>query len=47
MENNNSDIYEIFVQLESHRRAAAAVAAGKFKEEIIPVPTKVRLSGAL
>ncbi|KAH7669654.1 Thiolase protein [Dioscorea alata] len=27
--------------LESHRRAAAAVAAGKFKEEIIPVPTKI------
>lgn len=30
-----------FVQVESHRKAAAAVAAGKFKEEIIPVVTKV------
>ncbi|KAJ0966585.1 hypothetical protein J5N97_023502 [Dioscorea zingiberensis] len=27
--------------LESHRRAAAATAAGKFKEEIIPVKTKI------
>ncbi|KAM0941970.1 putative acetyl-CoA C-acyltransferase [Dioscorea sansibarensis] len=27
--------------LESHRRAAAAVTAGKFKEEIIPVTTKI------
>ncbi|CAL9143611.1 unnamed protein product [Musa hybrid cultivar] len=27
--------------VESHRKAAAAVAAGKFKEEIIPVVTKV------
>jgi acetyl-CoA acyltransferase 1 len=30
---------------ESHRRAAAATAAGKFKDEIVPVPTKVRGSG--
>lgn len=30
-----------YVQVESHRRAAAATAAGKFKEEIIPVVTKV------
>jgi acetyl-CoA acyltransferase 1 len=27
---------------ESHRRAAAATASGKFKDEIVPVPTKVR-----
>ncbi|PON66109.1 Thiolase [Trema orientale] len=27
--------------VESHRRAAAATAAGKFKEEIIPVATKI------
>lgn len=27
--------------VESHRRAGAAIAAGKFKEEIIPVTTKV------
>nr|XP_010918893.1 3-ketoacyl-CoA thiolase 2, peroxisomal [Elaeis guineensis] len=27
--------------VESHRRAAAATAAGKFKEEIIPVTTKI------
>ncbi|KAJ6851472.1 3-ketoacyl-CoA thiolase 2, peroxisomal-like [Iris pallida] len=27
--------------VESHKRAAAAVAAGKFKEEIIPVTTKI------
>ncbi|KAJ3682436.1 hypothetical protein LUZ60_015009 [Juncus effusus] len=27
--------------VESHRKAAAAVAAGKFKEEIIPVDTKI------
>uniref|UniRef100_A0A0D9VMP4 acetyl-CoA C-acyltransferase n=1 Tax=Leersia perrieri TaxID=77586 RepID=A0A0D9VMP4_9ORYZ len=26
---------------ESHRRAAAATAAGKFKDEIVPVPTKI------
>jgi acetyl-CoA acetyltransferase len=29
-------------QAESHRRAAAATASGKFKDEIVPVPTKVR-----
>lgn len=29
------------VQVESHRKAAAAAAGGKFKEEIIPVHTKV------
>lgn len=28
-------------QVESHRRAAAATASGKFKDEIIPVSTKV------
>ncbi|KAG6664094.1 3-ketoacyl-CoA thiolase 2, peroxisomal [Carya illinoinensis] len=27
--------------VESHRRAAAATASGKFKDEIIPVPTKI------
>lgn len=27
--------------VESHKRAAAAIAAGKFKEEIIPVSTKI------
>uniref|UniRef100_A0A2N9H757 acetyl-CoA C-acyltransferase n=1 Tax=Fagus sylvatica TaxID=28930 RepID=A0A2N9H757_FAGSY len=27
--------------VESHRRAAAATASGKFKNEIIPVPTKI------
>lgn len=29
--------------VKSHRKAAAAQAAGKFKEEIVPVHTKVRL----
>lgn len=28
-------------QVESHRKAAAATAAGKFKDEIVPVHTKV------
>jgi len=32
----------VFYQAESHRRAAAATASGKFKDEIVPVPTKVR-----
>ena len=27
--------------VESHKRAAAAQAAGKFKEQIVPVPVKV------
>ncbi|XP_075655351.1 3-ketoacyl-CoA thiolase 2, peroxisomal-like [Castanea sativa] len=27
--------------VESHQRAAAAIASGKFKDEIIPVPTKI------
>ncbi|KVH90998.1 3-ketoacyl-CoA thiolase 2, peroxisomal [Cynara cardunculus var. scolymus] len=27
--------------VESHRKAAAATAAGKFKDEIIPIPTKI------
>lgn len=31
----------VVFQVESHRRAAAATAAGKFKDEIIPVETKV------
>lgn len=31
----------VCVQVESHRRAAAARASGKFKDEIIPVSTKV------
>jgi acetyl-CoA acetyltransferase len=31
----------LFYQAESHRRAAAATASGKFKDEIVPVPTKV------
>lgn len=29
----------------SHKKAAAARAAGKFKDEIVPVSTKVRLCG--
>jgi acetyl-CoA acetyltransferase len=29
--------------VESHKRAAAAQAAGKFKEQIVPVPVKVGL----
>lgn len=29
----------------SHRKAAAAQAAGKFKDEIVPVHTKVRARG--
>jgi hypothetical protein len=28
-------------QVESHMKAAAAASAGKFKEEIVPVHTKV------
>ena len=32
----------IFIQVESHRKAAAATAAGKFKDEIIPIDTKVK-----
>ena len=28
--------------VESHRKAAAATAAGKFKDEIIPIDTKVK-----
>jgi len=35
-------IKALFCQAESHRRAAAATASGKFKDEIVPVPTKVR-----
>lgn len=35
---NTLDLWE---QIESHRRAAAATASGKFKDEIIPVNTKV------
>lgn len=31
----------LFEQVESHRKAAAARASGKFKDEIIPVTTKV------
>lgn len=31
-------------QVVSHQRAAAATAAGKFKDEIVPVSTKVRLN---
>lgn len=31
----------MFHQVESHRKAAAATASGKFKDEIIPVKTKV------
>ena len=30
-------------QVESHMKAASAAAAGKFKEEIVPVHTKVGL----
>jgi len=36
-------IKALFCQAESHRRAAAATASGKFKDEIVPVPTKVAL----
>lgn len=31
----------LFEQVDSHRKAAAARASGKFKDEIIPVTTKV------
>lgn len=31
-------------QVVSHQRAAAATAAGKFKDEIVPVSTKVKLN---
>lgn len=31
-------------QVLSHQRAAAATAAGKFKDEIVPVSTKVILN---
>ena len=31
-------------QVISHHRAAAAIAAGKFKDEIVPVSTKVKLN---
>lgn len=31
----------MYVQVASHKKAAAATAAGKFKDEIIPVVTKV------
>lgn len=31
----------MYIQVASHRKAAAATAAGKFKDEIIPVVTKV------
>jgi hypothetical protein len=34
-------LWIVNVQVESHRKAAAAAAAGKFKEEIVPVHTKV------
>lgn len=36
-----------FVQVESHKKAAAATANGKFKDEIIPVTTKVKLIQSL
>ena len=32
----------LYDQVESHRRAAAAGASGKFKDEIVPVMTKVQ-----
>lgn len=32
----------LYDQVESHRRAAAARASGKFKDEIVPVMTKVQ-----
>lgn len=34
----------MYIQVASHRKAAAATAAGKFKDEIIPVVTKVFFS---
>ncbi|XP_024168897.1 probable acetyl-CoA acetyltransferase [Rosa chinensis] len=33
--------YCIGIQVDSHRKAVAATAAGRFKDEIIPVATKV------
>lgn len=33
--------FPTYCQVESHRKAAAATASGKFKDEIIPVTTKV------
>jgi len=30
-------------KVESHRKAAAATASGKFKAEIVPVTTKVKI----
>lgn len=38
---NNLSSHSLTAQVESHRKAAAAAAAGKFKEEIVPVHTKV------
>lgn len=31
----------VFLQLASHQKAAAARASGRFKDEIIPIHTKV------
>lgn len=31
-----------FVQVLSHQKAAAATASGRFKDEIVPVATKVK-----
>ena len=35
------DIHFIYRKVESHKKAAAATASGRFKDEIIPVATKV------
>lgn len=35
--------YILPYQVDSHRKAAAATASGKFKDEIIPVKTMVRV----
>lgn len=39
-----TDADKLPFQVESHRKAAAATASGKFKDEIIPVKTKVQLA---
>lgn len=36
-----SDFFTAYCQVDSHKKAAAATAAGRFKDEIIPVATKV------
>lgn len=36
-------LIQFMLQVMSHKRAAAATASGKFKDEIIPVSTKVNI----